>query len=621
MNPSQALAVVLVDELVRGGMREAVLCPGSRNAPLSYALFDAGRAGRLRLHVRIDERTAGFLALGLARGSGAPVPVCCTSGTAAANLHPALVEADLSGVPVIALTADRPAHLRRTGASQTIDQVGLFGSAVRWAVDVPAPGAPGTGTGTTVLAGHGDNAAWRSLVCRVLDAAGGNRSGDPGPVQLNVGFTEPLVPVDATGGSAGNPAAFAGAQLPAELAGRPDGAPWTTLPVLLNRWSDATAPTAPTAPTVAARSPVERTSRTLVVLGDRADAAAAALATRAGYPVVAEASAWGTGGSGVLAAGPLLLGCPEFLDAASPDRVVVSGRPTLGRTVGALLTRPGVEVVVLAPGGGDWVDPQHAAHAVVDDLDLLDVAPVDLGWAATWRKADAAAAAARDSATAAGVQGAALARLVRDAAAVDDRQDSQPGLLICASSQAVRDLDTAGPVTGLEIVANRGAAGIDGTLSTATGMALAYQAVQSAGGPARPAGTPAFALVGDLAFLHDVTGLVIGPGEPRPDLTVVVADDDGGAIFATLEYGQPQYAAAFERVFGTPHGVDIPGICAGLRIPCASVDSADEVRTALADRSGGLRVVHVRTDRVGRRDRDVAVRSAVNGAVAAAVVG
>ncbi len=592
--PSQAFAEVLVDELVRSGVREAVLSPGSRNAPLSYALLRADRAGRLRLHVRIDERTAGFLALGLARRSHAPVAVTCTSGTAVANLHPAVVEADVSGVALVLLTADRPAHLRSTGASQTIDQVGIFGSAARLAVDVPAPGAPGTGTGSPVTVGAADNAAWRSLVCRAVDAARGARSGRPGPVQLDVGFSEPLVPVPLP------------AELPPALTGRSDGEPWTRLPS--GRPARAMGDDDRPAPR----------SRTLVVLGDGADPAVRGLADRAGYPVVAEATAWEVAGTGALSAGSLLLGCPELVTGAPPLRVVLSGRPTLGRALGALLSRSDVECVVVAPAG-DWADPQHAARAVV--VEAADVAGprVDAAWADTWRRADAAAVRARDAATRDGVEGSALARLVRDAAAVpvgdaavaeaavgDAAVGDRPGLLVCAASQAVRDLDTAGPVPGLAVVSNRGAAGIDGTLSTAVGAALAQS-------------TRAFALVGDLAFLHDVTGLVIGPGEPRPDLTVVVADDDGGAIFATLEYGGPQHTAAFERVFGTPHGVDLPGICAGLRIPCTSAASADEVRAALADRTGGVRVVHVRTDRAGRRDRDAALRSSVRAAVAAVV--
>lgn len=586
------MAEVLVDELVRSGLREAVLSPGSRNAPLSYALLRAERAGRIRLHVRIDERTAGFLALGLARRSPSPVAVTCTSGTAVANLHPAVVEADVSGIPLVLLTADRPAHLRSTGASQTIDQVGLFGSAVRLAVDVPAPGAPGTGTGSPVTVGAADNAAWRSLVCRAVDAATAARSGRPGPVQLDVGFNEPLVPVPLP------------AEPPTALTGRADGEQWTRLPSRCPSWSRSGA------------DRPEPPSRTLVVLGDGADPAVTDLADRAGYPVVAEATAWAFAGRRALCAGSLLLGSPELLAGAPPVRVVLSGRPTLGRALGALLSRSDVECVVVAPVG-DWADPQHAARAVVVEAADIAAPPVDPAWADTWHRADAAAAQARDAATSDGIEGAALARLVRDAAAV--AVGDQPGLLVCAASQAVRDLDIAGPLPGLTVVSNRGVAGIDGTLSTAVGAALADQAAWWPGAQAPPTGTRAFALVGDLAFLHDVTGLVIGPGEARPDLTVVVADDDGGAIFATLEYGGPQHSAAFERLFGTPHGVDIPVICAGLRIPCTSAASVDEVRAALADRTGGMRVVHVRTDRAGRRDRDAAVRSAVRSAVATVV--
>lgn len=586
--PSQAFAEVLVDELVRGGVREAVLSPGSRNAPLGYALVRAERAGRLRLHVRIDERTAGFLAVGLARRSPGPVVVTCTSGTAVANLHPAVVEADVSGVALVLLTADRPAHLRSTGASQTIDQVGIFGSAARLAVDVPAPGAPGTGVGSTVTTGSTDNAAWRALVCRALDVAGGLRSGRPGPVQLDVGFTEPLVPVPLP------------ADLPPALSGRLGGQPWTRLPTGQTSWSMG-GDDRPVPP-----------SRTLVVLGDGADPVVAQLAVRAGYPVLAEATAWAVAGSAALSAGSLLLGSPELLDTAPPERVVLSGRPTLGRAFGALLSQRDVELVVVAPAG-DWADPQHVARQVVAEVQDVPAPPVDADWAATWRRADVAAARARDAATAEGVEGAALARLVRDAAAVPGAHDAQPGLLICAASQAVRDLDTAGPVPGLDVVSNRGAAGIDGTLSTAVGAALAVQLGRRSG---RRAGR-AYALVGDLAFLHDLTGLVIGPGEPGPDLTIVVADDGGGAIFATLEYGTPELAGDFERVFGTPHGVDIPALSGGMGVPCTSTGDADGVREALAETSPGLRVLHVRTDRIGRRDRDAAVRSTVRAAVTA----
>jgi len=203
MHPSTALARVLVDELVRGGVREAVLSPGSRSAPLAFALADAEVAGRLRLHVRIDERSAAFLALGLAKASGRPVPVVTTSGTATANLHPAVLEADLSGVPLLLLTADRPPELRGTGANQTVDQLGLYGSAVRLFVEL---GTPGTRVG--------DVAAWRSRTCRVLAAALGELGTPTGPVHVNLGLREPLVPDGADDWAE-------------PLDGRPDGAPWT----------------------------------------------------------------------------------------------------------------------------------------------------------------------------------------------------------------------------------------------------------------------------------------------------------------------------------------------------------------------------------------------------------
>jgi len=631
-----------VDELVRGGVGEAVLCPGSRNAPLSYALWAADRYGRLRLHVRVDERTAGFLALGLSLGSGLAVPVCCTSGTAVANLHPAVVEAGESGVGVLALTADRPAHLRGTGANQTIDQVGIFTGAVRLAVDLPAPTATVL-TSTTAA----DNAAWRSLVCRALAAA------RTGPVHLNLQLADPLAPAAAPGTLlTGLPTGT----LPAGLGGRADGAPWTRSLV-----ADPAAAVRPLSPV---RDPGESAdpalTQTLVVLGAGSDTelrAAAGWAERAGYPVVAEPSAWWVAGHTLLSCGPLLVSSADLLAVAAPIRVVVAGRPNLGRAVGALVRRRGVALTVLhggdgaggAAGGGGtggsgaagWADPDHVATEVARTVDELPWAPVDPRWVAAWTAADAVAAAARDALTAAPALdpavlhppgpdpatpvGAVLARAVRDAAAGEPATSTaaagpesgpagHPGLLVVASSQAVRDLDTAGPPawTGLRVLANRGAAGIDGTLSTAVGVALADGVA---------GGGRTFALVGDLAFVHDLNGLLLGPGEPRPDLTVVVADDDGGAIFATLEYGTAEHADAFERVFGTPTGADIPALCAGVRVPCRSVATTAELRDALADPTPGLRVVHVRTDRSGRRTRDAALRAAVHAAVAQALAG
>jgi 2-succinyl-5-enolpyruvyl-6-hydroxy-3-cyclohexene-1-carboxylate synthase len=230
VNPSTALARVLVDELVRGGVTDAVVAPGSRSAPVALALADAERDGRLTLHVRIDERTAAFLALGLAKASGRPVPVLTTSGTATAHLHAAVLEADAAGVPLLALTADRPPELRDTGANQTIAQPGLYGGAVRAAVDVGVPEAGRE---------EAQNRYWRSLVAKALLTARGALSGDPGPVHLNLPFREPLLPEDADVRTTG------------PWAGRPDGAPWT----------DGSVP----AP---ARSADAGPARTLVVVGD-----------------------------------------------------------------------------------------------------------------------------------------------------------------------------------------------------------------------------------------------------------------------------------------------------------------------------------------------------------------
>ncbi|WP_324274492.1 2-succinyl-5-enolpyruvyl-6-hydroxy-3-cyclohexene-1-carboxylic-acid synthase [Blastococcus brunescens] len=231
MNPATAFARVLVDELVRGGVTDAVLAPGSRSAPVALALAAAERDGRLRLHVRIDERTAAFLALGLGKASGRPVPVLTTSGTAAAHLHAAVLEADASGVPLLALTADRPPELRATGANQTIEQAGLYGGAVRWAADV---GVPEAGREAA------QNRYWRSLVAKALLTATGALSADAGPVHLNLAFREPLLPDDEDD------------ELTGAWAGRPDGAPWT----VAQSWSPATS------------GGTGRRQRTLVVLGD-----------------------------------------------------------------------------------------------------------------------------------------------------------------------------------------------------------------------------------------------------------------------------------------------------------------------------------------------------------------
>lgn len=536
MNPSTAFAAVLVDELLRGGVTDAVLAPGSRSAPVALALASAERDGRLRLHVRIDERTASFLALGLAKASGRPVPVLTTSGTAAAHLHAAVLEADAAGVPLLALTADRPPELRSTGANQTIEQAQLYGGAVRWAADV---GVPEAGREAA------QNRYWRSVVAKALVTATGALSGDPGPVHLNLALRDPLMPGDDGVAAPAGP-----------WAGRPDGVPWT-----------AAEPA-----TGSGAQPHRLPPRTLVIGGD---GSVAGLPGDLGRPVLAEPSSACWGGS--LRGGVLLLGDADWLAGHRPDHVLVLGRPTLSRPVNALLADPSVivETVSAAPR---WADAVRSSTRVARGLGgAAGANPPDAPWAAAWRAAAERVGAAVDAVLDAAPEMAA-ARLARDVVAALPAG----ALLVLGSSTPVRDVDrVAVPRADLTVLANRGVAGIDGTISTTVGAALVH-------------GGPAFALMGDLTFLHDLTGLLTGEGERVPDLTVVVPDNDGGGIFAQLEPGEDRYAEGYRRVFGTPHGRDLVAVATALGWDATRVSTADELTAAL--RLGGPRVVVVRTD-------------------------
>jgi 2-succinyl-5-enolpyruvyl-6-hydroxy-3-cyclohexene-1-carboxylate synthase len=564
--PAAAMARVLVDELVRCGVTEAVLSPGSRSAPLAFALAAADQAGRLRLHVRIDERSAGFLALGLAKASGRPVPVVTTSGTAAANLHPAVLEASESAVPLLVLTADRPPSLRGTGANQTVDQLKLYGAAVRLFHEV---GLPTQATGATGAAE--DNAYWRALAGQAIAAAKGSVSGRAGPVHLNFALREPLVP---------DPAGDSGA---AEYDGRPDGQPWTLLPTREQQ-----------------RPPADEwPARSLVIVGDAdpgAGAAAVVLAEARGWPVVAEPSSGARTGPNSLRCGHLVLGVDSWLAGHLPERVLVVGRPTLHRQVTALLRSQAVRVEVVAgPSAGDagWADAGRSAAAVLSGVpeQLAHHPERDATWLGDWQAADQ-----RVSAAAASVLGLHEGLSPTGAlVAAELHAALSPGsLLLAGSSLAIRDLAFAAPREGVTVLANRGAAGIDGTVSTAVGAALAWQAA---------GGGPAYALVGDLTFLHDSGGLVLGPDEPRPDLTIVVVNNDGGAIFALLEPGEPAHAQTYERVFGTPHGVDLAALCGATGTPHTRVSTVEELVAAATDPRGGLQVVEIRVPRSDDRAR------------------
>jgi 2-succinyl-5-enolpyruvyl-6-hydroxy-3-cyclohexene-1-carboxylate synthase len=574
VNPSTALATVVVDELVRQGVREAVLCPGSRSAPFAYALQEADRAGRLRLHVRVDERSAAFLALGLAKLTRTPAAVFTTSGTAVANLHPAVLEASHAAVPLIIVSADRPPELQGTGANQTTDQNYLFGSAVRQFHQLGAPRRC-----------EGQNAVWRSVVSRLHDVAVARTGGDPGPVHLNVQLREPLVP-----NLAGSDADDDG--WPESLEGRGDAAPWVLV--------EAATP---------AGADLGSVPRTLVVLGDLPDPSmaleVAALSRASGWPLVAEP--FGVLDRGVVVPhGPLLLTADEWLGSHLPDRVLVVGRLTLSRPLGDLLRNPAVTVEVVA-AQSNWPDPSHVAAVVHPFGAVAGSIPagrqVDEQWARGWTEAGGLVSeAARGVIETSWPSGLAIAATIL-------AELPSGATLFAGSSNPARDIDLAmSPAarsTPLTVVASRGLAGIDGCVSTAVGLALAQ--------PQRPA----YALMGDLTFLHDSNGLLIGPHEPRPDLTIIVTNDDGGGIFTLLEPGEPSRAKDFERVFGTPTGVSIVDICRAHGVRHTLTSTRAELGAALRQHPDGLAVVEVRVDRSGHRD----LRNRLQGAAASVLSG
>ncbi|WP_336721539.1 2-succinyl-5-enolpyruvyl-6-hydroxy-3-cyclohexene-1-carboxylic-acid synthase [Cellulosimicrobium cellulans] len=602
--PAIRSAFALVQWLSVEGVADVVLAPGSRSAPLAYALAAAADARRLTLHVRVDERTAGFLAIGLSRGAsptargGArlprPVAVVTTSGTAVANLHPAVLEAHHSGVPLVLLTADRPHELRGTGANQTTQQAGIFGSAVRFAADVPAPdGRPGEVRDLLTIA------------TRALGEATGARSGHPGPVHLDLAYREPLVP-DAV------PVASAPTTGAHDLAGVHRAA--------------VLAPVGPVSSDVAPDHALG--VRTVVVAGDGAGGVARDLAEARGWPLLAEPSSGAAGGPNLVVAHALVLGVDELVDGV--EHVVVLGRPTLSRPVQRLLGRPDVEVSVVAPGAGPWPDAARNASTVLTAVPerWLDPRPgvpdpsgpapgpssghaTDPGWLARWRAASAAAVEVVAGATDGTLtDGPSVARAVVGSCGPDD-------LLVVGSSNPVRDLAL---VLGLDadaprVLANRGLAGIDGTVSTALGAAVAT---------ARPHRRTR-ALLGDLTFLHDAGGLLRGPHEPHVDLQLVVVNDDGGSIFAGLEpggLGETSEAAGrtFERVFATPHGANLAQLCAGYGVDHQLVQDVPSLRHALAAPSHGVQVLEVRVPRAGRRQAGLRLGERVRDAVRATLV-
>lgn len=553
MNPSTAQARVVVDELIRGGVRDVVLCPGSRNAPLAFALSDADRTGRIRLHVRIDERTAGYLAIGLAVGGGtderSPVCIAMTSGTAVANLGPAVVEANYARVPLIVLSANRPYEMLGTGANQTFEQLGYFGTQVRANVSLGL--AEDRPEQLDSL-----NAQWRSATCRVLAAATGSRTANAGPVQFDIPLREPLVP-DSAHGDASFPA------------GRPDGKPWTyTPPVSFDQPLE-----------------IDLTPDTVVIAGH----GAGAHPTLAGLPTVAEPTA-------PRPANPLH---PLALRLVHPKQVIMLGRPTLHRPVSALLADPAVPVYALTTGPR-W--PDVSGNSMATGTRAVTTGTPDPAWLNRCAEVNRHAVAAVRQQLAAHplTTGLHVAAVVADALRPGDQ-------LVLGASNPVRDAALVGLNTeGVKVRSNRGVAGIDGTVSTAIGAALAHDRLGDGNGPRRTV-----ALIGDLTFVHDSSGLLIGPTEPTPrNLTIVVSNDNGGGIFELLEQGDPRFSDVSSRIFGTPHDVDIAALCRAYHVECGQVE-AGALAAALAEPFDGMRVLEVKADRSSLRALHASIKAAL----------
>ena len=577
--PAMADARSLVAALLAEGVREVVLCPGSRSAPLAEALADAADAGRLRLRVVLDERSAGFIALGVARAHALNehsrcAAVVTTSGTAVSNLHPAVSEADAAGIPLLVISADRPHELVGTGASQTTEQTGLFAPALRLGVDLPADLAADLG-------GHAADAAIAGQVRRAVAAATGTLSRDPGPVQINARFRPPLTAQDAAEG------AVPAAPVPPS----PPMVPAARAAVLAG------------APEASADQPAGSGSlaqgRGIVVAGDTAHpgvgALARSLAEHLDWPLLAEPTSQARSGPQALSRYAELLGTPAGrVLAEQAEHLLVLGHPSLSRSITALLGRDDLDITVLTERAR-WADvsgrarrvvPMDGAHHEPDDAALqaarlaarLGLESAHAAWTDSWRRAVADLPEPDRSSSA-----DALARAVWEAG----QAPGAPTLLL-GSSMTVRRLDRlAQPgAAAPKAVANRGLAGIDGTIATGIGLWMA-------------SGEPVRAVMGDLAFLHDAMSLNRGVREEEADLQVIVVDDGGGAIFSHLEYARTTPAGRFERLFTAPQRADIAALAAALGARVHVPDDVEALRGLLAEPVDGVSVVVWETTRHG----------------------
>lgn len=520
--------------LISAGIRDLVLSPGSRSAPLAYAAAEAEAAGKLRVHVRIDERSAAFMALGLSQASCTPVALAATSGSAIGQMLPAVMEANHTATPLLVLSADRPDELHGTGASQTTKQKTLFGEHVRAALNVAAGACP------------------KEAIAQALAALRGSDALPAGPVQLNLQFRDPLTPEDAS---------------------RIDAQPWTH--ITAGTWEENRRQ-------ATWEPPAQEGRRTVVVAGHGAGVEAQEFARVQGLPLFAEPSSNARFGENAIGHyRPLIAVGQEHI-----ERVVLFGRPTLSRPVGRLLADPRIEAAIWEPTPAPWYESgRRREQPISDPVALQEFAGTGPdGWLESWKALDAQAGQLR---TASGggeaLNGAAVARVLWEA---------QLPLLLIGSSNIVRDFDlAANPAQEHEgrVFANRGLAGIDGTISTALGLALA-------------SGERTVAVMGDITFAHDAGSMVWTRGEARPTLDVVVYNDQGGAIFSTLEHGavaaSGRYASSVDRFFGTEQVMNIRALAEGYGWKYHRVEQASQLRDLMAgSEPGALRIIEVPASR------------------------
>ncbi|MBY0176634.1 2-succinyl-5-enolpyruvyl-6-hydroxy-3-cyclohexene-1-carboxylic-acid synthase [Curtobacterium herbarum] len=558
-SPATDFALAFLQELARAGVTDVVVSPGSRSQALALAAVALERAGGITVHVRLDERTAGFFALGLAIESGRPAAVVTTSGTAVVNLHPAVLEAHHSGVPMIVVSADRPAELRGIGSNQTTVQPGVFGAAVSFVRDVQAPSAHGVDDEA--------RATVRSLVREAVAAAAGH-AGQPGPVQLDLAFREPL--------SAG--------------LDRVDGVPDDQVDL-------AYATRRPTAALPVAELAPDDEPATVVIAGHDAGADAERIAWELGAPLLAEVSSGARFGRNLAAAYRELLRDEDF--GGRVRRAVVLGHPTLSREVPALLQRADVETVVVRGAGADVFDPARAsrpdaATQVVSDVRVTGrTGPAHRAWVGRWVAASRSLLGEGDAGPDLDAKRSAdraeRNRFLKDEVALRRRPVDRAMLaeavwgvtwphdrLVFGASQIIRVADMTVAGKKIRVHANRGLAGIDGTISTALGIATALEAGSGAVGTTR-------VVVGDLTFLHDLGGLVTGTEEARPRLQVVVGNDGGGAIFRGLEVAATTAPEDMRRMMTTPQHVDVERVVTGLGWEYRRAETWGDLERVLTD--------------------------------------